>query len=423
MSKDAVIITQTVLGNTENTASVDPYGSMVVKGESFPLSPAGFGNNETGIYLDPIARELRGKPQEEIRSTILEAIEPLTAEKPGLKLVEQTLKGAFRDTPVGFVYGVTARTVSAQFQAYLTGLIKQAKKQKTSFVLITPSGFEPDLFPPRIRNQIVTVTDPSQIPKKPEKGKIYVVRCEPLPKAAFIGLIAYSEIPPIVAGDGAMSEALVLGKPFVMTRVRWNARNIANLATRLKENAQSKKEGNLYDAVFGDSLDLKRSLELQQYPESFASLAKELPLLTDQLVDTALAGKALNGKTQVGDVLAMTQDPALRFQLLIHLAELGDEQAIRWLKNYARANPADAFLAFKSGSMRPIEGFDAELLKLVERRMADPRIGEEEFETIAAGLKAATDRSAEEKLVLLALEHSSEEIRRRVLSIVSLNKS
>ncbi len=354
---DTVFITQTVLGNTENADSSHPLGELKIRDNVYDLNPAGIGGKESGFYLDAVAVRLRGKTLDQVHASVLESLNALPSRSSERQLVEQILTGKkLAGGKVGLAYGITSAMVKQQFSRYLQGLYAEAVEKKKSFVLLTPSGFSQKDAP---GVETVVIDSPSDLPKVAEPGTIYIVKTGALPHEVFVGLMAYSAVPPVVAGDGAMSAAITLGKPFVMTEVKWNYKNIRNLNALLQQKATSPQEKLLYarlygqeGASWGSTVDLTRSLELQKYPNRFESLARELPKLTDRLFEAASLGKGLPPNATAEDIVARIQDPALRLPFLYKWAEEGNLEATRLLKAWALANPSIAYRRMLMGKIK-----------------------------------------------------------------------
>ncbi len=77
---EGVLIVQTVLGNTENPSSVNPHAVVRSNGVNYNMSPAGIAPNETGIYTDYIAVQLKDKTTSEVRQFVLTETESIEDE-------------------------------------------------------------------------------------------------------------------------------------------------------------------------------------------------------------------------------------------------------------------------------------------------------------------------------------------------------
>ena len=185
---EGVLMVQTVLGNTENRSSVNPFAVARSNGVNFDMSPAGIASNESGIYNDYVAVQLRSMSAENIQDFVYDEaklMEDIDSRARIINIVgESHLKGA----KVGLAYGISAGATKQQFMSYLKGL--EAGK---SFCLITPSKFDQsDIVDPELRQRVVVVNSEDKLPWNAEPGKIYIVKTKTLPHKVFVGLMAYS---------------------------------------------------------------------------------------------------------------------------------------------------------------------------------------------------------------------------------------
>lgn len=129
MSETGVLMVQTVLGNTENKNSQNPFAVVRHKGLNYKMLSAGLGANESGIYRDYVALELKDKNPEQIRNYINHhaegVVDDFTRESILRILNNKKIKGA----NIGLVYGVTASETHKQFFNYLKGLAGDDKKK------------------------------------------------------------------------------------------------------------------------------------------------------------------------------------------------------------------------------------------------------------------------------------------------------
>jgi hypothetical protein len=138
--------------------------------------------------------------------------------------------------------------------------------------------------------------------------------------------MAYSRPPPVVAGDGAMSAAVGLGRPFVLTKVGWNDENIRTFAERLSLRApEGKRE--LIKAVYLSS-KLERAGELDALAGVFAETSRAIPTLTDTMFAAVQAARDSQSPDVTTDrLLVGVKDPVLRASLISLRALLGDADA------------------------------------------------------------------------------------------------
>lgn len=320
-----VIVTQTVFGNTES--DTDGPATALVGGKRLEMSTAGLARKDAGIYADPVARELRGLPREQIARFVRdEAAESDVngAAAIGAVLNHEVLNGA----EVGLAYGIGMTEVKPQFERYLAGLSERAKARDGSYVIFTPSSFKlSDIQYAALRAHVVVFNGDVPLPESAQAGTIYIVKTGTLPHRLFVGLMAYSRPPPLLAGDGAMSAAVGLGRPFVMTRVPWNEKNIAVYAERLAARAPATDQVLLRD-VYRD-LKLERAPELEALAPAYAATSRSIPLLTDTLFEAVHAARGLDSPEVPTDaLLGGVKDEVLRASLVTHRSLKGDPDAL-----------------------------------------------------------------------------------------------
>ncbi|NNN06234.1 MAG: hypothetical protein HKL90_10075 [Elusimicrobia bacterium] len=320
-----VIVTQTVFGNTES--ETDGPATALVGGKRLEMSTAGLARKDAGIYADPVARELRGQPREQIaRFVRREATDSDVngAAAIGAVLNQEVLNGA----EVGLAYGIGMAEVKPQFERYLAGLSNRAAARRGSYVIFTPSSFKlSDIKHAALRARVVVFNGDVPLPERAQAGTVYVVKTGTLPHRLFVGLMAYSRPPPLLAGDGAMSAAVGLGRPFVMTKVPWNEKNIAVYAERLAARAPAADRALLRD-VYQD-LKLERASELEALAPAYAATSRSIPLLTDTLFEAVHAARGLNSPGVPTDaLLGGVKDEVLRASLVTHRSLKGDPDAL-----------------------------------------------------------------------------------------------
>jgi hypothetical protein len=318
-----------VFGNTENFTESTPNATVRVGGKDFDVQHPGLSTAEGGIYYDSVALSVREKSPDELRQFILSNIgqhNTLSTRKALKDIYDQkALAGSER----GMVYGIGS--VQHQFATYLQGLVSDAEEHQKSYTILTPSRFTS--LPAELQGKVThfkVSTPGAELPKEAEPGKVYVVEVDTLEHELFVGLMADSKVPPIVSGDGAMSAAIALGKPFVMTVVGHNKKNVENFQNRLAQNATPEQKELLQKLMTPtDTSSWRRNMQLSdalklrgsEYEELFRSTSQQIGSVTDQLLGSIndvlrfVDGKLPPG--QVGEV----QDEALRQSLLKHAGE------------------------------------------------------------------------------------------------------
>lgn len=324
LKKDTVILTQTVFGNTESQ-SQGP-ATIYVDGRRLEHSPAGLARGEAGVYADPVARALRRMTPEQKKQFALDRLEE--ADVPGSAAAAAVVRGeVLAGAEIGLAYGISHIDVKAQFEHYLAGLARHLDKTGGSYAIVTPSSFKAgDVMTETLRARLVVVEGDPVLPEKAEKGKIYVLKTGTLPHPAFVSLMALSRPPPVLAGDGAMSAAIGLGRPFVMTRIDWNEANIQTYANRLILRVPARDRDLVVD-VYGKG-KLHRALELEEIAPAVEQTARSIPILTDTMFAAVQAALDASDPEVPADLLvAGVADPRLKASLISLRSVLGDVDA------------------------------------------------------------------------------------------------
>ncbi|MFI5347532.1 MAG: hypothetical protein ACHQ51_14250, partial [Elusimicrobiota bacterium] len=323
VKKNGIIVTQTVFGNTES-ARKGP-ATMLVGGKRLELSNAGLAKKDSGVYADVVARSLRGRTREEIKRFVLNAAEE--ADVKGSAAIAAILKKeVLGGADIGLAYGIGMAEVKPQFERYVSGLAARADKERSSLVIVTPSSFEiSDIKNESLRKRVVVFNGDVPIPEITQPGAIYILKTGTLPHPLFVGLMAYSRPPPLLAGDGAMSAAVGLGRPFVMTQVPWNAENLKVYAERLTARAPQDKRALIADVYHG--LKLERAGELEAIAPAYAATSKAIPLLTDTLFSAVQAARDLHDEVPTGEMLRGVDDEVLKTSLVTQRSLEGDADA------------------------------------------------------------------------------------------------
>jgi hypothetical protein len=346
--ENGIIVTQTVLGNTES----DRKGpaTVLVGGKRLELSNAGLAKKDGGIYADPVARGLRGRPREEVGRFVLSEAEE--ADVKGSAAIAAILKKeVLAGSEMGLAYGIGMSAVKPQFERYLSGLAARAARENGSFVVATPSVFDiADVKNDSLRSRIVILDGDVPLPEFSQKGTIYVLKTGTLPHRLFVGLMAYSRPPPILAGDGAMSAAVGLGRPFVMTQVPWNAANLKVFAERIAARAPREKRALVEDVYL--HLKLERASELDALAPSYAATARAIPVLTDTLFVAVQAARELDSGKPTSALLNGVDDERLKSSLLVSRSLEGDPEALTIAEQTLRAGDERSRGLLVSGILR-----------------------------------------------------------------------
>lgn len=287
VKKNTFYVFQTVLGNTENKIKNFNFSSVFYKGLSSLMEPAGLDQKEAGIYWDHIAIKLRGKKKEEIAKHLKSLLQIQEKNRDNL-IIESLLSNQIRNSnmKVGLVYGVSSADVSGQFKSYLDGLSKLGEKSGNSYTIITPSKIDQNIFS---KNNVTVfpMGSPININKlKSQRGHINIIATGNLTHEVFTALLAYSEFVPIISGDAALSAAILIGKPFTMTKVSWNSKNIENLVKLLELDStfqptvqDEKFWGNYINAKLGNIVN-----NMNEFKNRFPKLKYNITFLSDQIL-------------------------------------------------------------------------------------------------------------------------------------------
>ncbi len=325
-----VVINQTVLGNTE---SADRGRATALVGDRrIELSNAGVAEGESGVYADPVALGLRGKASESVRRHLIDEIGDDV--RPPLAALRGYLQGSvLAGAEPALVY--TGTKVKPQLRGYLRGLAAQAGWERKSYLVTSPSSITPeDVKSNWLLSRRIVFLDPGQpMPEKARPGRVYILNTGALPHPVFVGMMAYAAPPPLVAGDGAMSAAIMLGRPFALNRVPWNARNIDRYAERLMRNAPDAATRALIRRVYRGRLlnresGLRAAVRLAAHGDTFEQTSRHVPLLTDALVAAARAVRDLDvAEVAADELIAGVEDDVLTSALLAERTIGGDALA------------------------------------------------------------------------------------------------
>lgn len=280
-----IFIQLPVFGNTENKDSVFSLARTMIGNREMVLMPPGLGSEENGVYFDHVAGSLRGKSREELRAYIQDRA--ISVEDTETQKRVQFFTGAesINRFHLGFLYGISIGEVRTQFFTYLEGLRPMVNMQSRPIILLTPSGVKPTGFPHQLDSYVKLISLDEPLPTKFENGKVYVVPIGGVKHDMFNALLAFSELPPIVAGDNALSAILALGKPFVMTQVKWNQKNVKNLLDRLEQNARALGlRGFQKIRRHLERGDLSVILDVRKFAPAFWMLQSQIPLLSERFI-------------------------------------------------------------------------------------------------------------------------------------------
>ncbi|HEX4925927.1 MAG TPA: hypothetical protein VFV50_17675, partial [Bdellovibrionales bacterium] len=281
-----VFFSYSVFGNTENTESTFSLSTINFGKSMYVTLPPGLGEHENGIYFDPSAARLRDMTRTQLRAFIQQRLGEIESAATRESIAALTSEGAQLRVRTGFAYGITIDEVKGQFWTYVRGIRSLADTSPRPTVIITPSAVNGRDLPIDLADRVELLRKDNRLPDHLEAGKIYVLQIASVKNDMFNALMAYSELPAIVSGDNALSAAVTLGKPFVMTKVKWNAKNIEALLERLERLAVDLKIHGF--ALLKEKLmkaDLSVVLDLGRFRPAFRELSASVPMLSDRITE------------------------------------------------------------------------------------------------------------------------------------------
>lgn len=340
LNKNAVSIVQPVFGNTEAIINRQeltyPYALVRLGGVNYQMKNAGLSPEEAGIYVDYVARQLKDQSIKFVENFLVTESESIRDEFSRTS-IQQVLDGTkLKGSKVGLIYGVTHASTKAQFRSFLKGL---AENSKDSYCLITPSSvLRTDLGRTKWSERVVLIGKLDEMPAVAKPGTIYILKTKSLPHKVFVGLMAYSMkkgFTPLGAGDGFMSAAINLGRPFVMTRVEWNAKNILNFKNRLLDSLKELHPFQ-YDAIESalvkvyDQVDLSLAQDLQSVAPLFEAASEKIPLLTESIIQIAADARQIPNRNSPDfrDQVEKIKDQVFKRSLLLRLGPATGPQAL-----------------------------------------------------------------------------------------------
>jgi hypothetical protein len=280
-----MLVVQTVLGNTENPNSIRPSGYLQFLDHSFVTPSAGLASNEAGIYKDVQARSLRGMKRDELVGLLKENISRLpTIEQQKFKNLLEFYEGRLLEgAQSGFAYGITLAQPYSQYTSYLTSLRNNDKNRAT--VIFTPSGVVKKNSPDSATIHILGLSD-SSFPERAKAGHVYLVQIPDVSRHVFNILMALSDTPVVVAGDGALSGVLSLGKPFLMTTTGWNYKNRIEIGKLLKAKASPQLASIIEDVFIKGRLN--QAALLTSYSDEMSRIIRTVADESRALLDSNL---------------------------------------------------------------------------------------------------------------------------------------
>lgn len=316
LAKNGIVVGQTVFGGSEMYQGSGRTGILQTGSNIVRWNSAGIGPSESGYYYDSVAATYAQVPKEHRRDFLISQIAQ-TPHANQYRRVTDVLNGwRLKGSTLSTVYGIWQDSQQEHFASYLDGLVEEMEKYPSkSFTFFSPLDLDLANLTKSTARHTQIIEQTSQMPEEAVPGKIYLVRTEALPHSIFVGLLASSEIPPVVAGDGAVSAMLTLGEPFLMTKVDWNSINLMHVRRALLARITDRNLKSVVRAIFPANSDLqtdpnlRRGLELlePQAKQAFKDYAGSIPTLNATLIQNVVAMRQLS--TSVPDELLAGLEP------------------------------------------------------------------------------------------------------------------
>jgi hypothetical protein len=169
--------------------------------------------------------------------------------------------------------------------------------------------------------------------------------------------MAASHTPPLVSGDGALSAALILGRPFVMTHTSFNERIVDQVAERVSRLVDTPEARQAVQAALHD-LENTARLETPEIRSAYARFSRETRRVTDQVLEALRVGGELEAPLPsslqaIEERVRAIRDPLLRYSYLKEAARQGSAPAERLLISLLRSDAPLFHLALLDGILSP----------------------------------------------------------------------
>ena len=297
-----VFVGQSVFGNTAGGADA---GLARIGERVFEMAGPGVAAGEGGVYADPVALALRGRSRAHVQRFVRESVNRVRPARSRRALAElldgRGLAGARRGVAYG---GLSTPALSNQVATYLQGLVDDAGAAGRSYALVVPKALDRRLLAwPGLAGHVeaIDVAAGQRLPRRAAAGTVYLLVMDPLPHEVFVGMMAMSDAPPLIAGDGALSAAVLLRRPFVVASIEHNEKNNRAFYDRLMS-ASALDHDPVLERIFVPrpaaepwkyDIDASTALELvsPRYRAIFAAAGRSIGTLTDHLVHSADAAR------------------------------------------------------------------------------------------------------------------------------------
>jgi hypothetical protein len=359
LSAEATIVAMPVFENVECRDLNYPHGLILTGDTRAEIRKPGLTGRSAGIYHDPVAAQLRDKTESEVIRIAKLALMAMPDHPYSQKLSSIIDGELLQGADFSFAYVPTVQRAKSQVRSYLQGMIdhiNKAGQDQKSMVLVTTSnlpGSTVSMLKSNL-NRLVFIDNEQEIPQTAKPGTLYILQVGAIPHSLFNCFLALSEYPPVVSGDGGLSAALILGKPFVMAEISTNRQQIQVMNYHLGQLDPANTD--LYGTRTNLTAALGAAYRLMN-PETraaFASLIDYYEDFAEVLIDSIGAAREYNKRKNkptegMASEIATIKDMALRISLLLDMACNGDHEALRHLAYEFRKDNALFRQAYSRG--------------------------------------------------------------------------
>lgn len=290
LSRGAVRVAIPVFGNTEANGelgktnlgqiSVVTQSEGLLREQIYEFPGPGPGIGETGIYPDPEALRLRSLSREEI----IKEVSGDLAAFPDLH--DLFLSRSPSESIKFFAYGISHNFVGKQVVELLESLLEISRTKNKSIVIVSPQTCPPAVAKdPKIAPYLTTIDKTDSLPTVDQPGKITWIKMNRISHSLFLKLTLLSDLPYIIAGDGALSGAISLAKPFQMTRTPWSVKVFRAWLASLRQTPLGKSIDQL--EVYEKTKSFSLGFNILDNDLLFQQLAARVPLLSDSIAASA----------------------------------------------------------------------------------------------------------------------------------------
>ncbi len=269
---------------SSEVAATTSLGHLVIEDDVFEFPAPGPGLGSSGIYPDSEALRYRRMSNDEVFTTVVAALE----EERDTHLA-QFLKAWRQDVnkPLMMVaYGMDHQFTHSEGIDLVRALVAEAKRLGRTVVMVTPlqpnSAWVPHLERSGLSNDVRTVDVADFDHAVLASAPLVRLVSGKLSHRVFTGLLALSERPFLISGDGAISGAITLGRPFTLARVPWNVVVYRAFMESLRQHADTETVQAM--ATYEAARSFDEGLRLFDNRALFEANTAATPLLSDSIV-------------------------------------------------------------------------------------------------------------------------------------------